>query len=179
MTTLLTTGLLAFLLWPHPTGEIKLSRVGVIDTQRMTEVSTALFKKALEPEMAIVLSFESRLVEFRNQKLKELETLSQQVEAGTLSEQEYLTLQKKLENELQRKISSVHEEMKKEQAALKARQQKDQEARETCYQAAIKQVATERNLVVVLRQETMLYGAKDITREVLDLMHDQDFCQGM
>lgn len=134
-------------------------KVGIIDVQRILAGSSLL--KALQGAEQEVAAAEKKLIEFRDQKLQELQGMQ-----GKVSEEEFL----KKKQEFERQIV---ERMKNEQTAIERKKEeirKMKESLEKDVETAVNAIAKQKGLDMVINKQFVMYGGTDITGDVIKAM---------
>lgn len=132
------------------------TKIGVIDVQRILSSSALL--KALEGAQRDVQQAEQKLIESRNQKMKEL-----QEKQGKISEDEFLKLKRKYEDEIMQQAKS--EETKLERKKEEIQKMKDKLEKDV--EAVVQTVAKQKGLDMVVNKQLVLFGGTDITADVV------------
>lgn len=133
------------------------AKIGVIDVQRILSSSALL--KALEGAQRDVQQAEQTLIESRNKKMKEL-----QEKQGKISEDEFLKLKRKYEDEIMQQAKS--EETKLERKKEEIQKMKDKLEKDV--EAVVQTVAKKKGLDMVVNKQLVLFGGTDITTDVVN-----------
>lgn len=139
-------------------------KVGIIDVQRILAGSSLL--KALQQAEQDVAAAEKKLIEFRDQKLQELQGMQTQVAQGKMTEQEFLNKKQEFERQ-------IVDRMKTEQTAIERKKEeirKMKESLEKDVEAAVNAIAKQKGLDMVINKQFVMYGGTDITGDVIKAM---------
>lgn len=157
MVTLLRTSLLAFLLWPNQISATSTPLIGQVDMNSASRQIPCTQRSPDEPDP------ETALIAYRDQKLKELQALQKQVEAGELSQEVFIRLRHALEDDLRQKIETQQKEMAQKKEFIG----KMKLLIEEDIAIASAQIAQQKGLTLVIRKNEYTYGAIDITADVI------------
>lgn len=139
-------------------------KVGVIDVQRILNGSSLM--KALTSAQQDVAQAEKALMDLRNQKLKELQDMQKNVQDGKMSQEDFLKKQREFEDEVMAKVKA--EQTRLEGKKEEIRKMKD--GLEKDVEEAVKKVAQQKGLDMVINKQLVLFGGADITGDVIGAM---------
>lgn len=194
----LNAALFAFMLWQNQSvasPKIEpMSLMGQVDLQVIFStyqhqcMSLRAISPAVQPEMD---PEEKAYLDFQNQTWKKLQQMKERVEAGELTEEEFLTRQRVLEDEARKRYQQEQKRLGEKQKALLESIKLQKERHERNLLESVEQVAQKYGLKLVVRKQTMLIpsllgppnvseyalSGRDITQDVLALMTQKGWCK--
>lgn len=136
-------------------------KVAVIDVQQILQRSSLW--KALQGAQQQVAEAEKNLVDKRNQKLKELQDLNEQVQAGKLSQEEFTKKQRAAEDEMRAMVKQAQDSLEaKKKQITEMKDKLEKNVKDT-----VEKIAHEKSFDMVISKQLVLFGGTDITNDII------------
>ena len=137
------------------------AKIGVVDLQRILKSSVLI--KALDAAQQSVRQEEKKLVEERTKLLKELQADQEKVVKGAMTEEAFTKKKREYEDKIRKMAKQAEERITRMKKEIQEKKQK----LETNVEAAVKKVASQKGLDLVVNKQVVLFGGQDITAEVI------------